>query len=68
MKEHHGGRRYPPRVFTEQGISMLSTILKTSVATEISIKIMDTFVMMRHYLINNKDVYKSLNSINTLSI
>ena len=65
MKEHHGGRRYPPRVFTEQGISMLSTILKTSVATEISIKIMDTFVLMRHYLINNKDVYKSLNSINT---
>ena len=64
LKENHGGRRYLPRVFTEQGISMLSTILKTKVATEVSIKIMDTFVAMRHYLIDNKDIYKSLNMIN----
>lgn len=63
-KEQHGGRRYSPRVFTEQGISMLATILKTKIATEISIKIMDTFVAMRHYLIDNKDIYKSLNMIN----
>ena len=36
--------KYAPRVFTEQGVYMLATILKSKVATEVSIKIMDTFV------------------------
>lgn len=36
--------RYNPRVFTEQGVYMLATILKSKVATEVSIAIMDTFV------------------------
>lgn len=49
-----GGRRYLPRVFTEQGIYMLATILKSSVATKVSIAIMDTFVRMRHYINYNK--------------
>ena len=42
--------KYGARVFTEQGIYMLATILKTKVATEVSIRIMDTFVKMRHYI------------------
>ena len=42
--------KYNPRVFTEQGVYMLATILKSDVATEVSIKIMDAFVKMRHYL------------------
>ncbi len=42
--------KYLPRVFTEQGVYMLATILKSDVATEVSIKIMDTFVKMRHYI------------------
>src|SRR5574344_1885492 len=46
----YGGRRYIPRVFTEQGIAMLATILKTKVATQISIQIMDAFVSMRKYI------------------
>ena len=46
----YGGRRYNTRVFTEQGIAMLSTILKSKIAVEISIKIMDAFVIMRHYI------------------
>ena len=46
--------KYAPRVFTEQGIYMLATILKSKVATEVSIKIMDTFVKMRHYINYNK--------------
>ena len=45
--------RTNPRVFTEYGVYMLSTILKTKVATEITLKIMDTFVAMRHYIGNN---------------
>ena len=39
--ETRGGRYRNPRVFTEQGVAMLATILKTKVATEVSIKIMD---------------------------
>lgn len=42
------------RVFTEQGVYMLATILKSKVATEASIAIMDTFVMMRKSLDYNK--------------
>ena len=42
-----------PRVFTEQGIAMLSTILKSKVAVETSIRIMDAFVYMRKYISNN---------------
>ena len=48
-----GGRRYVPRVFTEQGIAMLSTILKSKVAVETSIRIMDAFVKMRKYISAN---------------
>jgi len=47
--------KYAPRVFTEQGLYMLATILKSKVATEVSIAIMDTFVKMRHYINYNKD-------------
>ena len=56
--------RTKPRVFTEQGVYMLATILKSKVATKVSIEIMDTFVKMRHFLIENKDIYKSINNIN----
>ena len=48
--------RNNPRVFTEQGVYMLATILKTEVATEISIKIMDAFVKMRKYFRTNNEI------------
>ena len=44
----HGGRRYSIRVFTEQGVAMLATILKTPVAAKITIMIMDAFVEMKY--------------------
>ena len=66
--ETRGGKYNNPYVFTETGVAMLATILHTSVATEISIKIMDAFVAMRHYLIENKDIYKSINNINNVLI
>ena len=62
--EMRGGKYRKPRVFTEQGVAMLATILKTSVATKVSIQIMDAFVSMRHYLNDNSDVYKSISNIN----
>lgn len=49
-----GGSRKGHSVFTEQGVYMLATILKSKVATEVSIAIMDTFVKMRHYINYNK--------------
>lgn len=45
--------RSNPRVFTEQGVAMLATVRKSSIATQVSISIMDAFVAMRHYLSNN---------------
>ena len=49
-----GGSRKGHTAFTEQGVYMLATILKSKVATEVSIRIMDTFVKMRHYINYNK--------------
>ncbi|HBA38034.1 MAG TPA: DNA-binding protein [Firmicutes bacterium] len=46
LKNNYGGRRYDIRVFTEQGVAMLATILKSKTAIEISIHIMDAFVTM----------------------
>ena len=48
--------RVYPRVFTEQGVYMLATILKSKVATQVSIAIMDAFVHMRHYIKYNKEL------------
>ncbi len=56
-KEKRGGRFKNPRVFTEQGVAMLATILRTEVATRISINIMDAFVAMRYYIgIDNRRI------------
>ena len=56
--------KYGARVFTEQGVYMLATILKSKVATLVSIRIMDTFVNMRKFINDNKNIYKSINNIN----
>lgn len=58
-----GGRRNNMRVFTEQGIAMLATILKGEVATQVSIKIMDAFVAMRKYISNNLIEQKYINNL-----
>ena len=49
-RTNYGGRRYAERVFTEQGVAMLATIIKSNVAVQTSIQIMDAFVAMRHYI------------------
>lgn len=59
----HGGRRYMPYVFTEQGIAMLSAVLKSDVAVEVSIKIMNSFVEMRRFLISNQELFSRLDRI-----
>ena len=60
----YGGVRKLPYVFTEQGVAMLASVVHTTVAAEISVIIMRTFVSMRHYLYDNQDIYKTLNYIN----
>ena len=50
---NYGGKRYNPYAFTEQGVAMLSTILKSKVVVETSIRIMDAFLKMRKYISAN---------------
>ena len=52
-----------PYVFTEQGVAMLATVLKTEVADEMSIKIMDAFVTMKNYINNNFIEQKYINNL-----
>ena len=58
-----GGRRYLPYAFTEQGIAMLSTVLRSKIAVEVSIKIMKAFVSMRRFMIQNAAVFARLDKI-----
>jgi hypothetical protein len=58
-----GGRRYMPYVFTEQGIAMLSAVLRSDIAVQISIKIMNTFVEMRKFLTNNSLMFERINEM-----
>lgn len=52
-----------PYVFTEQGIAMLSAVLKSDVAVEVSIKIMNSFVEMRRFLLSNKELFSRLDRV-----
>lgn len=58
-----GGRRYLPYVFTEQGIAMLSSVLKSDEAVEISINIMNAFVKMRRFVANNSLFFDRINNL-----
>ena len=52
-----------PYVFTEQGVAMLSTVLRSATAVETSIKIMDAFVAMRHFVSFNAQLFQRLETI-----
>ncbi|MBR6346134.1 MAG: ORF6N domain-containing protein [Bacteroidales bacterium] len=58
-----GGDRRLPYAFTEQGVSMLSGLLRSDVAIEANILIMRAFVAMRHFLISNAQVFQRLDRI-----
>lgn len=59
----HGGRRYLPYVFTEQSIAMLSAVLKSDIAVEVSVKIMNSFVEMRQFLLSNQELFARLDRV-----
>ena len=54
--------KYLPYAFTEQGVAMLATILRTDVAEKVSIQIMDAFVLMRKYISTNLLEQKYINN------
>ncbi len=58
-----GGIRKLPYVFTEQGVSMLSSVLKSKRAVAVNIQIMRTFVKIRELALTNKDLTQRLNEI-----
>lgn len=62
-KENYGGRRKLPTVFTEQGIAMLSGILKNEIAIKVSISIMDAFIEMRKFIATNGQVFERLTNV-----
>ena len=58
-----GGSRKPPTAFTEQGVAMLSGILRSAEAVAVNIQIMRTFVKLRHLLTANDDLKKKLDEL-----
>ena len=57
------GLRRPPYAFTEQGVAMLSAVLKSETAVKVSIQIMNAFVSMRHFLQNNAEIFVELKTM-----
>lgn len=55
--------KYLPYAFTEQGVAMLSGVLKSSTAVEVNIRIMRAFVSMRHFMANNAAIFQRLETI-----
>ena len=59
-KSRRGGRRYLPYVFAEQGVAMLSSVLRSKRAVHVNIAIMRTFVRLREMLLSNTDLARKL--------
>ena len=55
--------KYMPYVFTEQGVAMLSSVLRSKIAIEVNIRIMRAFVSMRHFMASNTAIFQRLETI-----
>ena len=62
-KSDQKGLRYAPYAFTEQGVAMLSAVLRSKKAIKVSIEIMNAFVLMRHYLYRNIAIASRLDAV-----
>lgn len=58
-----GGRRYPPYVFTEQGVAMLSSVLRSPRAIQVNIEIMRAFIRLRRMLASHADLARKLDAL-----
>ena len=63
-----GGRTNLPYAYTEQGVAMISSLLHNEIAIKMSIEIINAFVKMRHFIMENNTVYKSISNINNTLI
>lgn len=63
ISSEHGGRRYLPYAFTEQGVAMLSAVLRSDVAIQVSIQIMDAFVEMRKVISSHAGLFQRIDGI-----
>jgi hypothetical protein len=62
-KKGRGGRRYLPYVFTEQGVAMLSSVLRSERAVQVNIEIMRAFVRLRELVATHKDLARKLEAL-----
>ena len=62
-----GGARYIPMAFTEQGVAMLSSVLKSDRAIEVNIQIMRVFTRLRQMVIDNEDLRKELEELKQIT-
>jgi hypothetical protein len=58
-----GGRRYAPFVFTEQGVAMLSSVLRSQRAVQVNVAIMRTFVRLREMLSTHEDLRRNIDAM-----
>lgn len=58
-----GGRRYPPYAFTEQGVAMLASVLKSKKAVQVNIEIIRAFVKLRQLLSTHETLARKLNRL-----
>jgi phage regulator Rha-like protein len=58
-----GGRRYPPYAFTEQGVAMLSSVLRSQRAVQVNIEIMRAFIRLRQMLASNAELARKLDEL-----
>jgi hypothetical protein len=63
VTSNHGGRRYPPYVFTEQGVAMLSSVLRSQRAIQVNILIMRAFVKFRELISSHKELAAKLDQM-----
>ncbi|MGQ0643476.1 MAG: ORF6N domain-containing protein [Gemmatimonadaceae bacterium] len=60
-----GGRRYAPLAFTEQGVAMLSSVVRSARAIQVNIEIMRTFVQLRAFFASNDDLARRIDRLET---
>ena len=58
-----GGRRYPPYAFTEQGVAMLSSVLRSKRAVQVNVEIMRAFVRLREMIAGQTELVRRLNAL-----
>ena len=62
----HGGRRFMPYAFTEQGVAMLASVLNSPKAVSVNINIMRAFVKLRHYVLTKSDTNEQIAELRKL--